>query len=149
MNAMAQPKSGDRRRTVDMRSLVTLVTRATPPVDGNDAAARKRKLVAELCKVVGAHVSGAAAPAAPARADAPAPDSTAGAQAPSAVTAGLGLSPRLRQTLDRLLAGDSEKQIAVRLRISPHTVHVYAKQLHKRFGVSSRGELLARFVRGQ
>lgn len=145
---MAQSKSADgRRRTVDMPSLVKLVSRATPPVNGHDAAARKRRLVAELCKVVGAHVGHGAGSDAPA--DAPAPCDTAAAPAPSALTAGLRLSPRLRQTLDRLLAGDSEKQIAVRLRISPHTVHVYAKQLHKRFGVASRGELLARFVRGQ
>jgi DNA-binding CsgD family transcriptional regulator len=59
-----------------------------------------------------------------------------------------GLSPRMHQTLQRLLAGDSEKQIALRLDRSRHTVHVYVKQLYKRFGVCSRGELLARFVDG-
>ena len=53
----------------------------------------------------------------------------------------------MRQTLERLLAGDSEKEIAVRLRLSPHTVHVYVKSLYRRFGVCSRGELFARFVR--
>ena len=42
-----------------------------------------------------------------------------------------------------------ERQVALKLKISQHTVHVYVKQLYKRFGVSSRGELLARFVRGQ
>ncbi len=57
------------------------------------------------------------------------------------------LPPRLRQTLTALLAGDSEKQVALRLQISPHTVHVYVKSLYKRFGVASRGELLARWVR--
>jgi DNA-binding CsgD family transcriptional regulator len=54
----------------------------------------------------------------------------------------------MRQTLEALVAGDSEKQIALKLRVSPHTVHVYVKQLYKRFGANSRGELLARFVRG-
>jgi DNA-binding CsgD family transcriptional regulator len=58
-----------------------------------------------------------------------------------------GLSPRHRQTLQRLLAGDSEKQIAAHLGVSPHTVHVYVKALYRRFDVSSRGELLARFIR--
>jgi len=53
------------------------------------------------------------------------------------------LSPRMRQTLDRLLAGDSEKEIAARLGLSPHTVHVYIKSLYPRLGVSSRGELFA------
>src|SRR3954466_10347413 len=39
------------------------------------------------------------------------------------------LSPRVRQTLDRLLEGDSEKQVAQRLKLSQHTVHVYVKLL--------------------
>jgi DNA-binding NarL/FixJ family response regulator len=42
------------------------------------------------------------------------------------------------------MEGDSEKQAALRLDISRNTVHDYVKQLHQRFGVSSRGELLAR-----
>jgi DNA-binding NarL/FixJ family response regulator len=57
------------------------------------------------------------------------------------------LSPRMRQTLDRLLAGDSEKQIAGRLGVSKNTVHVYVKALYRTFNVCSRGELLARFIR--
>jgi DNA-binding CsgD family transcriptional regulator len=57
------------------------------------------------------------------------------------------LSRRQRQTLEFLLTGDGEKQIAARLSISRHTVHVYVKSLYKRFGVSSRGELLAKWVR--
>lgn len=56
------------------------------------------------------------------------------------------LSPRARQTLERLLAGDSEKQIAAKLQLSQNTVHVYVKSVYRSFGVSSRGELLARFV---
>lgn len=53
------------------------------------------------------------------------------------------LSRQLRRTLALLVDGDSEKQIARRMHLSPHTVHDYVKELHKRFGVSSRGELLA------
>jgi DNA-binding CsgD family transcriptional regulator len=45
-----------------------------------------------------------------------------------------------------LLDGMSEKEIAVHLDISAHTVHVYAKALHRAFGVRSRSELLSRFV---
>lgn len=55
-----------------------------------------------------------------------------------------GLSPRLREVLALLAAGRSEKQVAHELSISPHTVHDYVKELHKRFGASSRAELLAR-----
>lgn len=52
----------------------------------------------------------------------------------------------MRQVLDRLLAGDGEKQIASRIGCSRHTVHVYVKAIYRRFGVCTRGELLARFV---
>jgi DNA-binding CsgD family transcriptional regulator len=58
-----------------------------------------------------------------------------------------GLSPRQRQTLEALLEGDSEKQIASRLGLSGETIHDYVKGLHRYFGVCSRGELLALFLR--
>jgi DNA-binding CsgD family transcriptional regulator len=64
--------------------------------------------------------------------------------APSGEISVTELPPRLREVLIRLMQGDSEKQIAQRLAISPHTVHDYIKQMHARFGVRSRGELLAR-----
>jgi DNA-binding CsgD family transcriptional regulator len=54
------------------------------------------------------------------------------------------LPPRLTQTLAALLDGDSEKQIALKLELSPHTIHNYVKALHQRFEVNSRGELLAK-----
>ena len=57
---------------------------------------------------------------------------------------GSDLPPRLNQTLTELLKGASEKQIAAKLKLSPHTIHNYVKALHQRFGVSSRGELLAK-----
>jgi DNA-binding CsgD family transcriptional regulator len=55
----------------------------------------------------------------------------------------------LRQTLDCLLEGDSEKQVAVRLGLSRLTVHQYVTSLYRHFGVSSRAELLARFIRNR
>ncbi len=57
------------------------------------------------------------------------------------------LPPRLAQTLAALQAGASEKEVSTRLGISPHTVHNYVKALHQRFGVTSRGELLAKLPR--
>jgi DNA-binding CsgD family transcriptional regulator len=54
------------------------------------------------------------------------------------------LAPRLAQTLAALKDGCSEKQVSLRLGISQHTVHNYVKALHQRFGVNSRGELLAK-----
>jgi len=57
------------------------------------------------------------------------------------------LSPRLRQTLDCLLDGDSEKQAALRLKLSPTTIHEYVTTLYRYFQVNSRGELLACFLK--
>jgi DNA-binding NarL/FixJ family response regulator len=57
------------------------------------------------------------------------------------------LPPRLRNVLQLLLEGLSEKEAAHRLGLKPSTVHGYVKQVYRRFDVSSRGELLALFVR--
>lgn len=59
------------------------------------------------------------------------------------------LAPRLKQTLELLCDGKSEKEIAFKLGISPHTVHNYVKALHQRFNVSSRGELIAAATRSE
>jgi hypothetical protein len=56
------------------------------------------------------------------------------------------LPPRLRETLSGLARGLGEKQLAAAMGLSPHTLHEYVKALHRRFGVSSRGELLARVL---
>jgi DNA-binding CsgD family transcriptional regulator len=58
-----------------------------------------------------------------------------------------GLTPRLRQVLDCLLDGDSEKQAALRLRLHTATVHEHVKRLYRHFGVNTRAELMAYFLR--
>jgi DNA-binding CsgD family transcriptional regulator len=58
-----------------------------------------------------------------------------------------GLSPRKREVLECLLEGDSDQQIAARLRISKATVSEYASTIFRHFRVSSRSELLAYFLR--
>ena len=58
------------------------------------------------------------------------------------------LSPRERDTLEALLTGASEKQIALALGISCHTVHQYVKRIYRAFGVRSRAELMASLLRG-
>jgi DNA-binding CsgD family transcriptional regulator len=57
-----------------------------------------------------------------------------------------GLQPRLKKVLKLLVEGDSEKQVAYKLKLSPHTVHEYVKNLYSELGVNSRGELLAQWV---
>lgn len=60
----------------------------------------------------------------------------------------VGLSPRQRQVLHRLLEGDGKKQIAARMNISEHTVGDHVKDIFSHFGVHSRGELQAVFLMG-
>jgi DNA-binding NarL/FixJ family response regulator len=114
----------------------------------------KRALLADFCRVWGDRVTGAtpamresrpaspvASPAAP-RADSPIPGNP-----PAATGLDRPLSRRLRQTLDLLLAGEGEKQIALKLTLSPHTVHDYVKAVYRLFGVNTRAELLALWVK--
>ena len=49
------------------------------------------------------------------------------------------------ETLQLLLAGDSEKEVAAKLNLSIHTVHDYVKTLYTHFGVSSRSDLLIKW----
>jgi DNA-binding CsgD family transcriptional regulator len=57
------------------------------------------------------------------------------------------LSPRLRQVLNCLLEGDSEKQAAARLGLTSQTVNQYVKAVYRHFHVNSRPELMARWIR--
>ena len=56
------------------------------------------------------------------------------------------LSERQREILLRLLAGESEKEIAAGIHRSIHTVHTLIQKIYRHFEVSSRGELMALFV---
>lgn len=103
---------------------LSAMVRLTGTLQGSSppSPAQKRQMVARFCKMLAAQ-AGIALPG-------PCDDPK--------------LSPRQRQTLQGLLAGDSEKQVAAKLRVSPHTVHIYVKSLYKHYQVSSRGELLAK-----
>ena len=61
-----------------------------------------------------------------------------------ATTLAGALSRRAAQTLEQLLGGASEKEIADRMGLSAHTVHQYVKTVYRSFGVRSRAELMAR-----
>jgi DNA-binding CsgD family transcriptional regulator len=125
-------RSANGSKLGDVSALVKVVAKL--PIDGQDQADRRRRLVAELCKLIGAQTSNGNGKT----------NDNGGGGALAHLT---GLSPRMRQTLGFLIQGDSERQIALKLKISQHTVHVYVRQLYKRFDVNSRGELLARFIR--
>lgn len=57
------------------------------------------------------------------------------------------LPPRIRLVLHCLLEGDSDQQIAARMKLSRYTVNEYVDRIYRHFGVQSRPELLARWVR--
>ena len=102
----------------------------TAAVAPAERLAYKRRLVAQLCRMLdpqppdeGAAFNGAGAPADRGRAGNGANGHAVGRRGEDPC-----LSPRMRQTLDRLLAGDSEKEIAARFGRSRNTVHVYVKQ---------------------
>jgi DNA-binding CsgD family transcriptional regulator len=119
-----------RVRVGDMKAIL----RVMRPLDGGiaDPVLSSRRLVADLCRLVGVSV-GAAIPHA----------NGAGTSAPSVDS---NLPPRLTQTLELLLNGASEKQVARQLNLSQHTVHGYVKALYRHFKVSTRSELLARHL---
>lgn len=54
------------------------------------------------------------------------------------------ITQREQVILEHLSLGRSVKEIAETLSRSPHTVHDHVKSLHRKLGVSSRGELIAR-----
>ncbi len=58
------------------------------------------------------------------------------------------LPPRLRQVLDRLLSGKNPKAIAIELGLSLWTIRDHIKRIYRRYRVSGREELMARFVKG-
>jgi DNA-binding NarL/FixJ family response regulator len=138
--------SGDRKSAakpvVSLGDGATNEPRTTKQLEKLEAA--RRRLIADWCRLVGRRIKGEIdAEASP---PAPPPSPTAACNAKPHPLDGISLSPRSREVLTCLLNGDSEKQIALRLRISPHTVHTYVKKLHQALGVNSRGELLSRFV---
>ena len=56
------------------------------------------------------------------------------------------VTPREQLILEQLSLGRTVKQIASTLGRSPHTIHDHVKSLHRKLGVSSRGELIARVL---
>ncbi len=56
----------------------------------------------------------------------------------------LGLSPRECGIVRAVFDGNSEKDTAQRLGLSPHTVHTYLWRIYRKLHVQSREELLVR-----
>jgi DNA-binding NarL/FixJ family response regulator len=118
-----------RRQSIDAAVRMTGSAARTPV----ESLHLQRRMLAGVCRMIGDQINGGATTQ---RCEARRQDG------PDPAVLGV-LSPRMRQTLERLVAGDSEKEVATRLGVSPHTVHVYVKSLYRRLSVSSRGELFA------
>jgi DNA-binding NarL/FixJ family response regulator len=56
------------------------------------------------------------------------------------------LSERECQVLDLLSHGHPEKQIADRLKISPHTVHTYIRRIYEKLHVHSHAQAVAKYA---
>ena len=56
------------------------------------------------------------------------------------------LTKRRLEVLERLLMGDSEKQIAYHFDVGRATIHDHVLAIYRHFKVSSRGELLSMFI---
>ena len=140
------PTAHRRQRAARGRALAVLrrVERAEAAV-GVKTPAQRKKLLVSFCRIVEQHLKGKSL------LDSPHPDEPSGNGNGNSATPEVDsmLTPRMRQTLARLLAGDAEKQIATHLKLSRHTVHEHVKKIYRRFAVNSRGELLARFVNGK
>ena len=61
-----------------------------------------------------------------------------------AIKGAFKLSRREFEVLQSVFDDLAQRQIALRLGISTHTVHTHIERLYKKLGVSSRGELLVR-----
>jgi DNA-binding CsgD family transcriptional regulator len=139
---------GESQRLGDVAAML----RVMRPLNGAmaDPILRRRRLLADLCRLVGMSL-GTVEPRSDVR---PVPEPAPATAVPNPVpnpvasqsTNGSELSPRLDQTLRHLLGGASEKEVAHRLKLSPHTVHVYVKALYRHYGVRSRAELLAKHL---
>jgi DNA-binding NarL/FixJ family response regulator len=55
-----------------------------------------------------------------------------------------GLSERLQQVLDLMVAGKTVPEVAKALRLSPSTVHGYVKDIYKKLNVHNRAELVGK-----
>ena len=125
-------------RLGDLSAMVRSTSSLTIPA-GNDATERRRRMIAMYCIMLAEQALNGEEKGHKANGN--------GTNGTPEINAGTPLSRRERQTLELLLTGNAEKQIAAQLSISKHTVHVYVKSLYKRFGVNSRPELLAKWVR--
>jgi DNA-binding CsgD family transcriptional regulator len=68
---------------------------------------------------------------------------------PLSVVATMAVSPRQREIMLLLATGLSDKEIAARLQVSPHTVRTHLQRLYAQHGLRNRAEAAATWTRGR
>src|SRR3954470_19094699 len=102
----AKRRAKSRRQSIDAAVRMTGAAAGT----GVESLHLQRRMLAGVCRMIGDQINGGV--------------TTQGYESPHRHGPGPAvlaiLSPRMRQTLERLVAGDSEKEVAARLGVSPH-----------------------------
>lgn len=60
----------------------------------------------------------------------------------------MAVSPRQREIMHLVAAGLSDKEIATRLQVSPHTVRTHLQRMYARHGLHNRAEAAATWMKG-
>jgi DNA-binding CsgD family transcriptional regulator len=68
---------------------------------------------------------------------------------PLSVVEAMAVSPRQREIMLLLATGLSDKEIAARLQVSPHTVRTHLQRLYAQHGLRNRAEAAATWTRGR
>jgi DNA-binding CsgD family transcriptional regulator len=59
----------------------------------------------------------------------------------------MALSPRQREIMHLVVTGLSDKEIAARLQVSPHTVRTHLQRLYAQHGLRNRAEAAANWTK--
>jgi DNA-binding CsgD family transcriptional regulator len=71
------------------------------------------------------------------------------ARRPSVVVEMMSVSPRQGEIMHLVATGLSDKEIAARLQVSPHTVRTHLQRLYAQHGLHNRAEAAATWTKGR
>lgn len=135
-------------RTADREvptALFALVARARAVADGRERVPARLRLRDRRGRWIVLHASAMAGPGSPDGGSvALIIEAAKSAEVAPIIIEAYSLTARERDVLGAIARGGSTAEIAAELFLSPHTVRDYVKTVFEKFGVSSRGELVAR-----
>jgi DNA-binding CsgD family transcriptional regulator len=125
--------------------LFALVARARAVAEGRERAPSRLRLRDRRGRWLVLHASALTGPGSPDDgAVAVVIEAARSAEIAPIIIEAYSLTPREREVLGALARGGTTAEIASELYLSPHTVRDHVKTVYEKFGVSSRGELVAR-----